>query len=136
MNCIWEKSDNGYRCKYCGFSVPTNKIKKTCESKKNKEKLPPPLVKRAANLTKAAGRHFSTGMKHCTPEQRMARYEQCQKNECGLFRDMGGGGVCAHDDCGCLLSSNRKFLSKLSWASSSCPEGYWGPIEEKDSENT
>ena len=69
-------------------------------------------------------------------EQMKARYEQCEKNECGLFRVLGQGGVCAHDDCGCLLSTNRKFLSKLSWASSKCPEGYWGPTEEKDSENT
>lgn len=135
MNCQFKKQGDKFVCKDCGFTTRFENMKVNC-LQQTPEKSPPSLLKRAANLGKATARHFSTGMKHCSEEQMKARYEQCQKNECRLFRVLGQGGVCAHDDCGCLLSTNRKFLSKLSWASSKCPEGYWGPIEEKDSENT
>ena len=119
-NCIFI-SHNGpkkYICKVCGFQTNYKNLIKNCRK--------PSITQQAKNLTKAAAKHISTGLKHCTKEQRDSRYEICKK--CDRFHN----GICNHDDCGCIIRSKGKFMDKLSWADSKCPEGYWGPISKKD----
>ena len=132
MNCQWEPFEDKFKCGLCGFVVSRNTIRKNCTSFKEVKKEPPGLIQQAVNFGKATINHLAHGIKHCTEEQKQDRYNKCSKNMCGLFRPHGDGGVCAHDECGCFIRSNGKFMDKLSWADSKCPEGYWGPIEEKD----
>lgn len=126
--CEWEPYLDRFKCKYCGTIVPRNTIQHICKYLNNKDKDIPSLIRRGYNVTKAGIKHLLEGRQTCTDEQKQARYDQCKKNECGLFREHKNGGICAHDDCGCFLRSNGKFLDKIAWADSKCPEGYWGPI--------
>ena len=71
-------------------------------------------------------------MQHCSEEEKQKRYEICKQNKCNLFVSHGDGGICAHDDCGCFIRSNGKFMDKLSWADSKCPVGLWGFVDKKD----
>jgi len=136
MNCIWEPFEDEYKCKNCGFTVPRNTIKKTCSNfRSGTPKDIPSISQRMINFGKAGFKHIMTGGKHCTPEQKRERYEICTSNKCGLFKAYGTGGVCAHDDCGCFIRSNGKFLDKLSWADSKCPVDMWGPISTENDEN-
>jgi len=130
--CVFEPYRNKFKCKYCGLVVPRNTVKSNCKAQ---NKNPPDIIKKGKNFTKAIIKHIKSGRKHCSEEEKKQRYEICKSNQCGLFRKYGNGGICAHDDCGCLIRSNGKFLDKLSWADSSCPVGKWGPIIVKNPEN-
>lgn len=132
MNCEWIKTeDNKYQCKLCGKRVPTPG-KMNCPTKKDV----PNIVQRGVNFVKATYNHIVTRGNCCNEEQKIERYNICKSNRCGLFRQYNEDvGICAHDDCGCFLRSNGKFLDKIAWADSKCPEGYWGPLEVKSQEN-
>lgn len=139
MQCEWEPFEDRFKCKYCGLIVPIRKIRHRCAVQSTMPLLPDPpgLMRRAANLGKAAVDHLKTGMQHVDDQQKANRFQICQSNQCGLFRTHGneGGGICAHEDCGCYIRSNGRFMDKLSWATSKCPIGLWGPIEPKNIEN-
>jgi predicted RNA-binding Zn-ribbon protein involved in translation (DUF1610 family) len=140
MDCEFEQQGKEYVCVNCGFTTPITDLHIRCKPGEDRPKpapVPPSLIKRSKNLSKAIAKHMRTGRRHCTDEQKEARFQQCSSNECGLFLakgKKGTAGVCAHEDCGCIIRSRGKFLDKLSWADSECPEGYWGPIPEKDEE--
>ena len=137
MNCQWESFENKFKCKNCGKVVPRNTIKRNCDSVAKTKVQPPGMGARVMNLAQAAAHHVVTGFQHCTKEQKQDRYNKCSENACGFFvkRD-DNQGVCAHSSCGCFIRSGGKFMDKLSWASSSCPVGRWGPVENKLDENT
>ena len=126
MRCNWEPFEDKFKCKRCGTVVPRNTLKRTCPEPQ------PGIIRKAVNLTKAAVTHVAQGLKHCTEEQKQARYAQCTKNECGFYMGDVDGGVCTHHSCGCCIRHHGKFMDKLSWADSSCPLNYWGPIAEKE----
>lgn len=146
MHCEWEPFEGEFKCKYCNFTIKDNSFKKRCkkhpetidrkthELKTDAPPKAPGLLTRAKNFAKAATHHIMTGRKHCTDEQKQARFDQCTKNECGLFIVHGEGGVCAHEKCGCFIRAQGQFMDKLSWADSECPLGYWKAIAEKDGE--
>ena len=129
-NCQFIEDDGKFKCINGGYITPFAGLKKNC-IKQN----PPNLLKRGVNLGKAMVKHAKTGMHHCTFEEKQSRFETCKSNECGLFKVHGEGGICSHDDCGCYIRSNGKFMDKLSWAESKCPVGKWGPIEQKTQES-
>lgn len=131
LHCVWEPFEGQVRCKDCG-KVRKRAIRANCPTKLNPQI--PTITQRVKNLGKAAARHIVTGRRHCTDEEKQERFNKCQSNVCGRFIVHGPGGICAHEDCGCYIRSNGRFLDKLSWADSECPEGYWGPITEKDEE--
>ena len=137
MKCEWIEFGNIYKCKNCGFEVRINTLNKVCSAYPRPEviKSPPNIIKRGMNFGKAAVNHVMTGAHHCTNEEKQQRFHICQSNECGLFQVHGEGGICSHDDCGCYIRSNGKFMDKLSWAESKCPVGKWGPIEQKTQES-
>ena len=136
MKCQWIPHGNKYKCKNCGFVVPHDGFNKNCSAFKTEiPKEPPNIIQRAVNFTKAATNHVITGLKHCTEEEKQQRFNICKSNKCGLFREHGDGGICAHDDCGCYIRSSGKFMDKLSWADSKCPVGLWGPKSSENPEN-
>jgi len=130
MKCVYKEKDGVWTCKNCQHTTKIEGLKHNCG------KIPPTILRRSTNFTKAATKHLRTGMRHCTEEQRKTRFTQCSKNECGLFLQgkTGEEGICSHVNCGCYIRSRGRFLDKISWADSECPEGYWGPIPEKDDE--
>lgn len=85
----------------------------------------PPLADRIANFARSAVRHVASGMRQCSEDEVNARYAICQA--CEWFRD----GACAK--CGCPVVRERQYISKLSWASESCPIGKWGPTTGRPS---
>ena len=131
-HCKWEPFGDKFKCSECGFVSPRSTIKRNCSTKPE----PPSMVKRAVNFTKAVTQHVMTGRKHCSEEQKAERFNICKSNQCGLFLPNGEGGICSHDKCGCYIRSNGQFMDKLSWAESKCPVDMWGPIIQKDEENT
>ena len=86
----------------------------------------PPLLERMGNFAKAAVSHVAAGAPRCTDEQVADRHAIC--TACEYF----AANVCTK--CGCGISRERAYISKLHWADQSCPVGKWGPVEaEKNS---
>ena len=131
--CEWEPFQNKFKCKKCGFVSPRSTIKRNCNA--GQPQKPPNMAQRAVNFGKAAVQHVATGGKHCSEEQKQARFAICNSNQCGYFIAHENGGTCGHKKCGCRIRNNGKIMDKLSWADSSCPVGKWGPITAKNPEN-
>ena len=93
-------------------------------------------VAKAVNFAKAATKHVATGRKIVSLEVIQDRFETCRN--CKLFGELDRDGIpaklkdievvgtCLHVKCNCYLHDQKVFPNKLSWASQSCPEGYWG----------
>jgi hypothetical protein len=88
----------------------------------------PGFLERVGNFATSAIRHVGEGAPRCTDEEVAARFAICQSNECGLFKE----NRCTK--CGCPVSRERAYISKLSWAGESCPVGKWGPITREKTE--
>ena len=70
------------------------------------------------NFANAVVSHVSSGMPRCTQEQIIKRHDICKT--CEFFKDDTCG------KCGCPLTRNQQFVSKLAWADQECPIGKWG----------
>jgi hypothetical protein len=79
----------------------------------------PGILERLGNFATSAARHVAAGAPRCTDEQVAARHAIC--SGCEYF----DGKACTK--CGCPVSRERAYVSKLSWAGESCPVGKWGP---------
>jgi hypothetical protein len=80
----------------------------------------PGLAQKAANFAASAAKHVAAGMPQCSDEERERRFAICQGCE---FYD---GKACTK--CGCPVAREKRFVSKLAWASEKCPVGKWGPV--------
>jgi hypothetical protein len=78
------------------------------------------LIEKAGNFAVAAAQHIAAGMPICTDEQVNNRYSIC--TACEFFAKN------ACTKCGCGISRDRAYVSKLHWADQSCPVGKWGPV--------
>lgn len=83
----------------------------------------PSFFEKAGNFATSAARHVAAGAPRCTDEQVAERHAICVA--CEYF----DGKACTK--CGCPVSRERAYISKLSWAGESCPVGRWGPVENK-----
>jgi hypothetical protein len=83
----------------------------------------PTLRARAVNFTAAAAAQVAAGMPTCSEEQVAERFAICRA--CDKF----DGKACL--ECGCLIKGEKQMLSKLSWATSTCPLGKWGPVARR-----
>lgn len=77
----------------------------------------PSLATRAANFTSSAARHIAAGAPQASDEEIERRFAICQ--QCQHF----DGTACRK--CGCGISRERRFLSKIAWAREKCPAGKW-----------
>jgi len=77
-----------------------------------------PFATKVKNFISSASEHINNGAKLCTDEQIDHRYSIC--NSCEFFVNS------SCNKCGCPIVRNKRFISKLSWASSECPVGKWG----------
>lgn len=80
----------------------------------------PGLSQKAANFAASAAKHIAAGMPQCSDEERERRFAICQG--CEFF----DGKACTK--CGCPVAREKRFVSKLAWASEKCPVGKWGPV--------
>jgi len=80
----------------------------------------PSVLKRVANFAKAAVQHVAAGSPQASDAEVERRFAICQGCE---FYD---GSACTK--CGCPVVREKRFVSKLAWADSSCPVGKWGPV--------
>ena len=78
------------------------------------------LLQKAKNFAVASAKHIAAGAPHASEEEVARRFAICEG--CEHF----DGRACRQ--CGCPVVREKKFLSKLSWADSSCPVGKWGPV--------
>ena len=81
---------------------------------------PATMLKKAANFAASAAKHVAAGMPMASEEEVARRFAICEG--CEHF----DGRACRQ--CGCPVVRERQYLSKLSWADSSCPVGKWGPV--------
>ena len=79
----------------------------------------PSVATQAANFATAAARHIAGGARQTSDAELASRFAICET--CPSLV----GGRCS--ECGCGISGIRGIVSKLSWASESCPVGKWGP---------
>lgn len=115
---------NVYRCDKCGIvlyssdGMPPNFI---CKSYTVKQEIETDLsfVQKIKNFAKASVEHLANGAKLANEKTILTRYNTCQN--CEFFVN----NTC--NKCGCPLFSDKKYISKLSWAEQSCPVGKWGP---------
>jgi hypothetical protein len=80
-------------------------------------------LEKAKNFAVASAKHVAAGMPTCSDEEIIRRHDICMG--CEFFKDNSCG------KCGCPISRDKKFISKLAWADQSCPVGKWGPIPKE-----
>ncbi len=87
-----------------------------------REKDAPSLLQKAANFAAAAVHHVAAGAPMASEADVQRRHDIC--TACPHF----DGKACGK--CGCPISRERAWLSKLSWADQSCPDDppRWGPV--------
>src|ERR1700722_14719372 len=126
----WMLQDNGrYRCAACGLVVRIDDsdplpIRHHCRLRQaqpsgggvtvanaaTKRNTPRGLVRRAMNFALAAFGHLLRGAPTCPQVEIDSRLSICRA--CSLFN----GSICTHEDCGCHVTRQRRFLNKLAWA--------------------
>lgn len=74
-------------------------------------------AKKAQNFAVAAAKHVAAGMPLASEEEIIRRHDICLS--CEFLKNS------ACTKCGCPVVRERKYVSKLSWADSSCPVGKW-----------
>ena len=129
--CEWVAEGDGFKCKRCGFVPKHNRVKKKCDELRLPPEPPaeiPSLPMRIKNAVVASAKHVAKGLPVCSDEEVEARFKTCSTNECRLFNTQYG--VCMHQNCGCNIRNNGKYLDKLRWADSECPIGLWKSIEK------
>jgi len=131
MACKFDVQQDQLVCQNCGLKVkaslfPKGKPFVACTKPSLSPPIPkagtaemPPLLDRVGNFAAAAARHIAAGAPLCTKEEVAARHAICVG--CEFF----DGKACTK--CGCSVSRQRAYISKLSWATESCPVGKWGP---------
>ena len=141
MQCQWEAAGapdaDGWRrvrCIRCGlvtaptphpFSMIHSRCANTLRSHNSQRQLPP--FRRLANFTRAAIKHVLHGSPNCTQAEIDARLAVCHGCELYLPADDNPEvGVCTHKACGCKVTRETKFASKLAWRDQKCPLGKWG----------
>lgn len=113
-----------YICTKCGTRIvsedgPPPLLCSMPFSKTDQEQEPAvPFSTKVKNFISATSEHINNGGKLCSEEQIEQRYAICQG--CEHFVNSSCG------KCGCPIVRNKRFISKLSWASSECPVGKWG----------
>lgn len=85
-----------------------------------KRRAGPSFFEKVGHFATSAVKHVAAGAPRCTDEQVAARHAIC--STCEYF----DGKACTK--CGCPVSRERAYISKLSWAGESCPVGKWGPV--------
>ena len=86
----------------------------------------PSFFEKVGNFATSAAKHIAAGAPRCTDEEVAARHAICAG--CEYF----DGKSCTK--CGCPVSRERAYVSKLSWAGESCPVGKWGPVVRPENE--
>lgn len=93
----------------------------------------PSFAKRLVNFSLAAIKHVMASMPTCTEEEISHRYAVCRG--CELYRpseDNPDVGRCLHKTCGCTVSQESRFVSKLAWRDQDCPLGKWPELPPQE----
>lgn len=91
---------------------------------------PPGVLQKAVNFTKSAAGHLVAGMPMCTEQEVAARFAICAGSDSTTKCEFFNGQSC--DKCGCPISAEKRTISKLAWATQSCPVGKWGPVSRDE----
>lgn len=78
----------------------------------------PSNLRKFRNVSLALAKQMLAGNPTCDQATIDARADAC--NQCDAFI----GGICSEDACGCPMD-DRRWLSKLAFATSVCPRGEW-----------
>lgn len=96
------------------------------------EPAPPPAPKmpsfwvRGLHFAEALLSHTLNGFKYRSPAEIEARLDICRQCEFSIRENGSEGETVNCSKCGCQCNaSNGIFLSKLAWASETCPDGRW-----------
>lgn len=132
MNMTMQKSDIvfcefntvdglNYECKNCGNRITVydeydhppiipcqNSLKRDNELN---------FVEKVKNFGKAVVNHAVKGFPTCSQEQIIKRHNICMS--CEFMKE----NTCIK--CGCPLTRNKVYISKLAWADEECPVGKW-----------
>lgn len=129
-----QEVDNSWFCNFIEAGLDTYICSK-CGTRIMSDDGPPPLMcsmpsvktdqeqlasfsTKVKSFINAASGHLQNGAKLCSDEQIEKRYSIC--HGCEHFINS------SCNKCGCPIVRNKRFISKLSWASSECPVGRWG----------
>jgi hypothetical protein len=94
----------------------------------------PGLIRKGANFAGAAAKHVLTGSRRATQDEIDARQAICIACPSKLYQPdptSPGTGTCTHPSCGCPITRQSRWKSKLSWAESKCPMEHWGAIDDR-----
>lgn len=149
MWCQWEELESRnaigkrrVRCTICGLTTnptvhPLDRIVAKCrgprpvgEPRPLKPKSPPTTARKLLNFSLAAIQHVAAGMPTCNQDEIDQRIAVC--HTCELYQPNQENpevGVCGHPDCGCTVTREAKFISKLAWRDQKCPLGKWPELE-------
>lgn len=136
---LYEVSQGKYKCSVCGteFIVSDKhdqtQIKMPCHKKIQNSVLEidskyrpepikvvykqPNIFIKTYNFLKASVKHILSGARRTSTTERNKRYAICQS--CEFF----DGSACMQ--CGCPISRQARFISKLDWSDQHCPINKW-----------
>lgn len=127
MNCLYTRLDDGrWRCQACGDETSRARHAAPIRHCAAAAGDAPPQLIRVANFSIAAISHLVSGLPTCTQIEIDQRHATCKS--CELFsRDTANAevGICRHRSCGCTITNEARFLSKLAWRDQKCPLGKW-----------
>ena len=134
--CDLESTDNNtlYKCKNCMTTYKTSKpdLKIPCLNKLSKNNIlidntyqvesvfrhnKPSFLIKIQNFLTALYKHMMSGARRTSAQERHRRYDIC--SSCEFF----DGSACTK--CGCPISRQARFISKLDWADQHCPIDKW-----------
>jgi len=124
--CQFAKQEEGTNvCRVCGLRAPKLAVRPVANCRghgglPSPPSQPPSFLTRVSNFATSAVKHVAAGAPRCTDEEVASRHAICAG--CEYF----DGKSCTK--CGCPVSRERAYISKLSWAGESCPVGKWGPV--------
>lgn len=115
--------EDTYQCMNCGLKVkivdnisepPAFPCKKSLSRHNTKE---PDFVQKIKNFAGSFTDHIKNGLPMCDQQQIIKRHNICLG--CEFFKE----DTCTK--CGCPISRNKNYISKLAWADQECPVGKW-----------
>lgn len=121
--CKFESSDGvNYECSNCGNRITVHDRYESppmfpCANSLQRDSDEIDFATKVKNFGKSVVNHAVKGFPTCTEEQIIKRHNICMS--CPFMKD----NTCTK--CGCPITRNKVYVSKLAWADQECPEGKW-----------
>lgn len=127
MDCVYELTDTEkWRCENCGHETKIAGLRRNCVTAPIlRPQHPPSRARRLANFTLAAMKHLMSACPTRSQEEIDELVSICRVCTFFIPSEDDETGVCGHERCGCTVTRQKRYITKLGWKSQHCPDGRW-----------